>query len=141
MPRRLVLLLAAAALICVSAGAAKDFKPGGLRVCSATRCVPVMDRVVLRTFTAFFYGDSPVAIAQAPRRGAPAFQLRYRDGYLAGVIGGLRLDRIAVNGLNCGRFRHRVWYRLPARVVLEVRRLAAPLEPLRINRASVPGSC
>lgn len=129
------------ALLGASAAGAKDLAPGDLRVCNATRCVPIADRAVLRSLSAFLYGTRPAPQARRVRAGAPTFALRFRNGYLAGIVGSPKLDRVLVNGLNCGRFRRGVWYRLPARAVREVRRLAALLQPVRLTRARVPRSC
>jgi hypothetical protein len=135
-------LLATAALLSVSAATAKDFGPGDLRVCSARHCVPIVDRAVLRTFSSFYYGGRPrPRIVRAPRAGAPALQLEFRNGFAAEIVGGPGLDRTLVYGLNCGRFRRGTWYRLPPRAADEVRRLGRRLKPLRVNPASVPRSC
>lgn len=141
MSTRFIALLATGALICISTAVAKDFRPGDLGVCNASRCVPIRDRSVLRTFAAFFWGDARVSIAHPPRRGEPAIDLRFNDGSLAGVVGGRKLDRALVNGLNCGRFRRGIWYRLPASAAVEVSRLAAPLARLRVSPSSVHRSC
>jgi hypothetical protein len=141
MSRQLVgALLAAAALLCSSAATAKDFGPGDLRVCGAKRCVPLQNRDALRAFSSFYYGDTRVAMVSRPRASAPAFELRFRDGGAAGLVGSAKLDRTLVYGLNCGRFRRGRWYRLPARAALEVRRLSVPLAPMRVGRR-VPRSC
>lgn len=133
-------LVALGALICVSVAAAKDFRHGDLRVCGAAKCVAVTDRAALRDLSAFIYGTRRVTIVRSPRVGAPAYELRFRNGYVTGMVGTARLDRFRGQGVICGRFRTGKWYSLPARASRELRSLAARLEPLRLSRA-VPRSC
>jgi hypothetical protein len=133
-------LAALAALICVSVAAAKDFRPGDLRLCGAARCVGVADRGALRDLSAFIYGTRAVTMVRSPNVGASAYELRFKNGYVAGMVGTTRLDRFRSQGVICGRFRTGKWYRLPIRVSRELRTLAAPLEPLRLSRV-VPRSC
>jgi hypothetical protein len=127
-------------LICASVAAAKDFHPGDLRLCGAARCVAVTDRAALRDLSSFVYGTRRVTIVRSPRVGAPVYELRFRNGYVAGMVGAGRVDRFRSHGVICGRFQRGKWYGLPARVSRELRSLAAPLEPLRLSRA-VPRSC
>ena len=141
MAGRRIALAVAAGIFCSSAALAKDFGPGDLRVCGATRCVPIEKRAALRAFSAFYFGDGRAAVAGRPPVGAPAFEIRFRDRSAAGVIAGRNLDRARVYGLNCGRFRRGRWYRVPARVRREVRRLSAALTPLRVTRRPPPRSC
>jgi len=86
-------LLAAAALAVTPAAIAKDFRPGDLRVCNAHRCVPIMSRAVLPLLNAFYYGPHEPRVAARPRLGAPAFELRYRNGYATGIVASAKLDR------------------------------------------------
>ena len=134
-------LVVAAALLCSPAATAKDFGPGDLRVCDAKRCVPIVNRAALRAFRSFFYGDGRATYVPKPRVGAPAFEIRFGDGWPAGLVGSRKLDRALVYGLNCGRFRRGRWYRLPARAAREVRRLSAPLTPLPVTQRAPPRSC
>jgi hypothetical protein len=134
-------LVVAAALLCSAAATAKDFQPGGLRVCDAKRCAVIENREALRAFSSFFYGDGRATPVPKPRLGAPAFEIRFEDGWPAGLVGSAKLDRSLVYGLNCGRFRRGRWYRLPARAAREVRRLSAQLTPLRVTRRPPPPSC
>ena len=134
-------LVVAAMFVCCSAATAKDFGPGDLRVCGAKRCVPIENRDALRAFSAFYYGDGRATVVGRPRLGAPAFEIRFRNGSAAGIVASAKLDRALVYGLNCGRFRRGRWYRLPARATLEVRRLSAQLVPLRVTRRPPPRSC
>jgi hypothetical protein len=141
MAGRWIALAVAAGIFCSSAALAKDFGPGDLRVCGATRCVPIEKRDALRAFSAFYFGDGRAVGAGRPPVGAPAFEIRFRDGSAAGIVAGSKLDRARVYGLNCGRFRRGRWYRVPARVRLEVSRLSAGLTPLRVTRRPPPPSC
>jgi hypothetical protein len=139
--RPIALIAAAAIFFCGSAATAKDFGPGDLRVCGAKRCVPIENRNALRAFSAFYYGAGRAAVTRPPPLGAPAFEIRFRDRGAAGIVASARLDRARVYGLNCGRFRRGRWYRLPARITLEVRRLSAGLAPLHVTRRPPPPSC
>ncbi len=139
--RRLVVaLLAAAALAVTPAATAKDFKPGDLRVCNARRCVPMMNRTVLPLLGAFYYGPHEPRVASPVRLGAPAFELRFTNGYATGIAASARLDRFLSYGVNLQHFRRGVWYRVPARVAAELRRLTAGLKPLRVTKASLAKS-
>jgi hypothetical protein len=134
--RLVVLILGAAAALVVASGAtAKEFRPGDLSICSHHRCVPITDQLVLNQLGAFYYtGETPPAKIRAPLLGAHAFQLRFSDGYVTGVVGGAKLNRFLSFGVNLGRFASGQWYRFPAAVAQELRSLAAPLEPLRVSR-------
>ena len=128
--------LGAVALLVVAPGAsAKEFRPGDLRVCSRLRCVAIVSRPVLQQLGAFYYtGRSSPPEARAPRLGARAFELRFSDGYVTGVVAASELDRFLSFGVNLGRFAPGQWYRFPKAVARDVRMLAAPLEPLRLTR-------
>jgi hypothetical protein len=125
-------LLAVSALIVAAGASAKEFPPGSLRICGATRCRVVTD-AQSRTFSALLWGDRPVTPAPTPRVGSSIFQLRFQNGPAGAIISA---TAIRVHGLNCGRFRRGRWYRLPA----SIRRVGNGLEPKRL-RASVPRSC
>jgi hypothetical protein len=135
--RRFVLaLLAVTTLLAAPAATAKDFAPGDLRVCSGQRCVPITSRPLLKPLGAFYYtGRKPPVVASAPHLGAPAFELRFRNGYATGIVATAKLDRFLSYGVNLGWFTRGQWYRLPSSVARELRTLAAPLEPLRVTHA------
>jgi hypothetical protein len=122
-------VLTLAALCCSSSAGAKEFEPGDLRICNAERCVPITDQDVLSAFSSFYYLGPRPAIAASVRTGAPAFVLRFDNAFAAGVVGGARLDRTLVYGINCGRFRRGTWYRLPLTVATDLRRLVGLVEP------------
>jgi hypothetical protein len=136
----LVALVASTALVASSAATAKDFGPGDLRLCGARKCVAVTDRAVLRALSSFIYSDGRPAPVRTPHVGAPVFRLRFRDGYVAGMIGAAGLDRFRSHGVICGRFRTGSWYRLPHGVASELRQLTARVTPLRLG-TFVPRSC
>ena len=134
-------LLAAAALAATPAATAKDFGPGDLRVCNAHRCVPIVNRAVLPLLGRFYYSDSHVAhVAPRVRLGAPYFELRFRNGYVTGIVASARLDRFLSYGVNLGRFERGIWYRVPARVASELRTLTTGMKPLRVTRAALAKS-
>jgi hypothetical protein len=136
-------LLAAAALAVTPAATAKEFKPGDLRVCNAHRCVPITNRAVLPLLGDFYYGvrdPRDPHVAPRPRLGAPAFELRFTNGYVTGIAASARLDRFLSYGVNTGRFHRGVWYRIPARLAAELRTLTAGMKPLRVTRAALAKS-
>jgi hypothetical protein len=120
------------ALAVAGIASAKEFPPGGLRVCGATQCRVVTDAQA-RAFSALLWGDRPVTRAPAPRLGSPIFQLRFESGSAGAIISAAA---IRVHGLNCGRFERGRWYRLPA----SLRGVASGLRPKSL-RSSVPRSC
>ena len=116
-----------------SAASAKEIRPDAeLRVCGARQC-RVLTPEQTRAFSALLWGGRNVVRASTPRVGSAVFQLRFKDGP-AGVV--LNQTAFRVHGLNCGRFRRGVWYRLP----VELRGLGAGLTPKRL-RSTVPRSC
>lgn len=134
-------LCTAAALVAVPAATAKDFRPGDLRICGKERCVAITNRPVLSLLGTFYYaGRKSPPPARAPHLGARAFELRFRNGYATGIVATAELDRFLSYGVNLGRFASGRWYRLPDRVARELRRLAAPLEPLRVTRRALARS-
>jgi hypothetical protein len=130
-------LVAAAALVGASGVAAKELKPGDLRACNAETCVPVVSAQALKALSRFYYTGPQPAVVSRPRWGAPAFELRFRNGYVTGAVGGARLDRFLSFGVHDQRFRQGVWYRVPPRAAVELRNLTEALEPLALSRALV----
>ena len=129
-------LLAAAVSFAPDAALAKEFGPGELRLCGAQRCVPITDRGVLHALSTFYYSGAPPAIARAPRLGMPAYELRFGNDYVTGIVATADLDRFLSYGVNLGRFNRGVWYRLPSLAARALRRLSAPLTPLRVTVAT-----
>ena len=136
----LAALLAAAALAVTPAAAGKDFKPGDLRVCNAHRCVPIVNRAILPLLGAFYYGPHDPGVAPRARLGAPAFELRFTNRYVTGIVAAARLDRFLSYGVNLDRFQRGSWYRVPARLAAELRKLTAGMKPLRVTRAALARS-
>jgi hypothetical protein len=129
-------LAAAAALtaVFVPNAAAKEFNPGDLRVCAASRCVAISDRPALDAIGAFYYGPSAPRPAAAPSPRTRYVELRFRNGYVTGVAAGERFDRFLSFGVNLDEFAGRTWYRIPAAAAAEIRRLAVQLRPRRLPR-------
>ncbi len=127
-------------LVCVSGASAKDFGPGDLRLCNAMRCIPVENRRVIPLLSSVSYGPRRAPVTRSPRLGAPAFELRFRNGYVTGIVASSELDRFLSYGVYLGRFRRGRWYRMPDRVSLELRTLARPLRPLRVSREALSKS-
>jgi hypothetical protein len=132
-----VLALAGAA----GATTAKEFQPGDLRVCGAARCVGITNRAVLPKLSSFYYlGPTDPRPTGAPALGARMYELRFRNGYVTGVVATRNLDRFLSYGVNTTRFRGAVWYAVPASLAREFRRLAARLRPLYVTRAALARS-
>jgi hypothetical protein len=122
----------AAAFAVAGIASAKEFPPGGLKVCGATQCRVVTDSQS-HAFSDLLWGERPVTRASTPRLGSPIYELRFKTGPAGAIISA---TSIRVHGLNCGRFQRGRWYRLPP----SLRRMTAGLQPKRL-RASVPRSC
>ena len=134
-------LLAAAALAVIPAATAKDFNPGDLRVCNTQRCVPITHRAVLPLLGRFYYSDPhDPRVAPRARLGAPAFELRFRNGYATGVAATAKLNRFLSYGVNTDRFHRGVWYRIPARLAAELGTLTAGMKPLRVTQTALAKS-
>ena len=135
-----ILLAAAVVLLVVPGAAAKDFRPGDLRICNASRCVPITDSRILPLVGTFYYHSGSPPAASPPRMGASMFELRFRNGYVTGIVATARLDRFLSYGVDLERFDKGRWYRVPARLAAELRRLAAPLRPLRVTASALARS-
>jgi hypothetical protein len=136
----LVALVGAAALLVLPSAGAKDFQPGDLRVCNATRCSPIMNRDVVPLLGSFYYSGPSPARASRPALGTPYYQLRFRNGYVTGIVATQRLDRFLSYGVYLGRFVRDRWYAVPGRVSEELRRLTTGLRPLRLTPAALARS-
>ena len=137
----LVVLVAASTLVLVVPPAcAKDFGPGDLRVCNATRCVPIARRAVLPQLGSFYYSGPAPARVRRPALGAPYYELRFRNTYVTGIVATRQLDRFLSYGVHLERFTRNVWYAVPDSFSDELRRLTADLRPLRITRAALARS-
>jgi hypothetical protein len=131
-------ITAAVALLAVPASVAKDFSPGDLLLCGRGQCVSITSRSTLRVLSSYYYGSTPIRRAAPVPLGAPAYQLRWPDGYVSASVTA-RFDRFRAYGFFCGRFVRGTWYRFPARAARDLRRLASDLTPLHV--APPPRSC
>jgi hypothetical protein len=138
--RTVLLSLLAAALLVPTSASAKDFKPGDLRVCNRARCVPIVNRDVLPAIGSFYYTGPCPARVRRPRLGVPYYELRYRNGYVTGIVATRRLDRFLTYGVIDQRFARDMWYAVPRKLSGELRRLTVDLRPLRLTRAALEKS-
>ena len=136
----LVACVAASALLGLPSASAKDFGPGDLRVCNATRCVPIAARAVLPQLGSFYYSGPAPAHLGKPPLGAPYYQLRFRNNYVTGIVAMRQLDRFLSYGVHLERFARNVWYAVPRPLSDELRRLTSDLRPLRVTRAALAKS-
>jgi hypothetical protein len=137
---RVVLLAVFVALLAVPSAAAKDFQPGDVRLCNGARCVAIMDRAAITALGHFYYSSGEAPRARAVPLGAPAYELKFRNGYTTGIVAGARLDRFLSYGVHLERFFRDRWYRVPESVSSELQRLAAGLTPLRVTPARLARS-
>lgn len=136
----LAALVAVTALAALPAASAKEFRPGDVRICNSRHCLAVVNRKVLPLLASFYYGDRTPAPVHRPKLGVPYYELRYRNGYVTGIIATRRLDRFLSYGVVLGRFTRHQWYRVPREVSREFRRLTVGLRPLRLSRAALAKS-
>jgi hypothetical protein len=139
---RLLLLgiAAASTLFFLPSASAKDFHPGDLRVCNATRCLAITNRNVLPKIGSFYYSGPSPARASRPKLGAPYYELRFRNNYVTGIVATRRLDRFLSYGVNEQQFTRNTWYAVPRMLSAELRRLTVGLRPLRVTRAALAKS-
>ena len=137
--RRLIPIgLAITTLLVPGAVGAKGFEPGDLRICNAKRCAPIMSKPAVAALSRFYYtGVSPPRRAPRVALGAQAFELRFENGYVTGIVAAANLDRFLSYGVNLRRFAAGRWYRMPPTAARELRRLAAGFRPLRVTRAAL----
>ena len=133
-------LLAACSLLVLPSASAKNFRPGELRVCNKTRCIALVNRDVLRATGSFYYtGPCPTRVRR-PKLGAPYYELRFRNGYVTGIVATGRLDRFLTYGVVDQRFARDAWYAVPRKLSAELRRLTVDLRPLRLSPAALSRS-
>lgn len=75
-----------------------------------------------------------------PALGTPYYELRFRNGYLSGIVGAQRLDRFLTYGVHDQRFSRDTWYAVPQPVLAALLRLTDGLRPLRLTRAALAKS-
>jgi hypothetical protein len=136
----LVLLAAACMLLVLPSASAKDFGPGDLRVCNATRCVPIVKRDVLPLLGSFYYSGPAPAQLRAPALGTPYYQLRFRNNYVTGIVATRKLDSFLSYGVHLERFDANIWYAVPRRLSAELQRLTVGMRPLRVTQAALAKS-
>jgi hypothetical protein len=140
MKAALSVLMVVLALLVSPSASSKDFGPGDLRVCNSTRCVPIVNPVVLPHLGTFYFSGPPLARISRPTLGAPYYELRSRNGYVTGIVATRRLDRFLSYGVNLDRFARASWYAVPRQVSHELRQLTANLRPLHVTRAALEKS-
>jgi hypothetical protein len=133
-------LFAASALLVLAAANAKDFRPGDLHACNKMRCVAIVNRDVLPVIGSFYYTGPCPARVRRPKLGAPYYELRYRNGYVTGIVATRRLDRFLTYGVIDQRFARDTWYAVPRKLSGEFRRVTVDLRPLRLTRAALAKS-
>jgi hypothetical protein len=129
-------IVIAAALLLPAAVSAKQFRPGDLQICNETACAVIADQDALNALARLYYGRPAPGPIRAPQIGKPYFQLRFGNQYLTGIVAMDHLDRFLSHGVDMGQFAVGVWYRVPPRAAAALRRLAASIPPLRINRST-----
>jgi hypothetical protein len=139
---RIVLLtgLVGAAVVLVSAASAKNFGPGDLRVCNAKRCVAIVKPAVLPQLGSFYYSGPVPARVPKPALGTPYYELRFRNGYVTGIVATRSLDRFLSYGVDLERFARGAWYAVPRKFAQELRRLTSSLRPLQLTRTALAKS-
>jgi hypothetical protein len=139
--RKLLLsVLAITALLATVAASAKEFQPGDLRICNKTRCEAIVNRDVLRSAASFYYvGPCPPRV-RGVRLGAPYYELRFRNGYVTGIVATRQLDRFLTYGVHDQQFARDKWYAVPGKLSNELKRLTVDLRPLYVTRAALARS-
>jgi hypothetical protein len=140
MKRSLLAAVALPALLLLPSASAKNFGPGDLRVCNAKRCIAIVRRETLPQIGAFYYSGPALARLRTPALGTPYYELRFRNGYVTGIVAGRQLDRFLSYGVHLERFDRDQWYRVPPRFSQELRRLTAGMRPIRLTRAALARS-
>ena len=140
MRRSIGAVVGASALLILPSASAKDFGPGDLRVCNATRCVAIVNREVLPVLGSFYYSGPAPRRVRKPPLGVGYYQLRFRNDYVTGVVATRLLDRFLSYGVCLGRFAKGDWYAVPRPLAGELRRLTVGLRPLRLTRAALARS-
>jgi hypothetical protein len=132
--------VAASALLSLPSASAKDFGPGDLRVCNATRCVAIVIREVLPQLDSFYYSGPSPARVRGPSLGAQYYELRFRNDYVTGIVATRQLDRFLSYGVHLERFARNRWYAVPRQLRHELLRLTVGLRALRVTRAALAKS-
>jgi hypothetical protein len=136
----LLSLLGSSALLVLPSASAKDFRPGDLRVCNKARCIAIVNRDVLPEIGAFYYTGPCPSRVRRPKLGAPYYELRFRNGYVTGIVATRRLDRFLTYGVHDYWLARDAWYAVPRKLSGELRRLTVDLRPFRLTRAALARS-
>ena len=99
-----------------------------------------MKRDVLPKVGSFYYTGPCPARVRRPRLGASYYELRFRNGYVTGIVATRRLDRFLTYGVIDQRFARDTWYAVPRNLSRELRRLTVDLRPVRLTRAALAKS-
>jgi hypothetical protein len=137
---RIAFALIVLALIAAPGAAAKDFRPGDVRVCGPARCVGITDARAVVALGLFYYSGTAPARVRAPALGVPYYELRFRNGYATGIVATRKLDRFLSYGVNLGRFSRGAWYSLPRVLSAGVRPLTRGIQPYRLTAEAVTRS-
>jgi hypothetical protein len=132
----LVGIVVAAALFAAPLADAK-FRSGDLRVCNASHCVAIVDPDVIPRLGYFYYATSQLVRMRRPALGTRYYELRFRNGYVTGIVAGQRLGRFLSYGVNLDRFERGRWYAVPRRVSAELRRLTVGMRPYHLTRTAL----
>jgi hypothetical protein len=131
-----VCLVAAVAAFAAPLADAK-FRSGDLRVCNASRCVAIIDPDTIPRLGYFYYAGSPLVRTRRPVLGTRFYELRFRNGYVTGIVAGQRLGRFLSHGVNLDRFKRGQWYAVPPRVSAELLRLTVGMRAYHLTRAAL----
>jgi hypothetical protein len=112
------------------------FRSGDLRVCNGSRCMAIVDPDVIPRL-GYFYGGSRLVRMRRPALGTRYYELRFRNGYVTGIVAGQRLGEFLSYGVNLDRFERGRWYAVPRRVSSELRRLTVGMRPYHLTRAAL----
>lgn len=136
------LVAAAVTLLAAPAAAAKDFRPGDLRVCDQARRVAITNQPALDALARFYYASPPPRPVSRPAyRGSPMFELRFRTGYVTGIVAGRHLDRFLSYGVNLDQVARGRWYAVPAVAARQLAWLASCLDsPYPLTETAVARS-
>ena len=137
---KIALAVTVLALAVVPGAAAKEFHPGDLRVCNAARCVPIMEPQAVGLLGPFYYSGPALQRKLPPARGTAYFELRFKNGYVTGIVATRALDRFLSYGVHLERFGRGVWYRVPPQLSAELKKLTAGMQPLRLTARAVARS-
>jgi hypothetical protein len=133
-------LVAASVLLFLPSASAKNFGPGDVRVCNATRCVGIVKPNVLPLLGSFYYSGPPLAHLRTPALGTAYYELRFRNNYATGIVATGQLDRFLSYGVHLERFKADQWYAVPRPLSAELRRLTTSLRPLHVTQAALAKS-